>query len=442
MRHLLLLAIVALSIGCKSEPSEALLPENEAIKSAPVRKARPAYTSEEPREPSRKKAAPEPARPATVTTPEPSWFEDEDVGTIDIIREEDPIKQRYLEALELLEIDKNTEAIALLVENVKDAPKDPVNHWNLASVYLATEQGAAALPSLRKAVELDPKNVEYALTLAGVDLLLGNTEAAEALLGKLVKAHPEIADVHYQLGLLHLAAGRTTEALAAMKEAVARDATHAQAWTRLAILYVEAERWPEALAAVLKIQAAGEPEAAESVEFLHGQILGKMRRCEEAAKILGRAREQGQADMADLSEGECWLGKGDLDKALPPLLAVTTRTPDCHPCQLFLGDALFMKQDWEAALKAYESAAAIEPMDDKSRRQAGKCLLNLQRAGDAVSFLEDATKLAVEDPEAWELLGHAYVAAANKAEAWTVMERLEKLGAPERAKTIRQLLTN
>lgn len=445
MRPLLLLlllpALVAASIGCKSEPS--VLPQNEAIKVAPGRVIRAAHKPEEPREASGKDVvAPEPARPATVTAPKASWFDDEDIVSIEIIREEDPIKQRYLEALELLEIDKTAEAVSLLTENVKDAPEDPVNHWNLASVHLALEQGDAALPSLRKAVELSPDNVEYALTLAGVDLLLGNTEVAQAILGKLVKAHPEIADIHYQLGLLHLAAGRTTEALAAMKEAVARDPAHPEAWTRLAILYVEAERWPEALAAVEAIQAAGDPDAAESVEFLHGQVLARMRRCEEATKVLVRARDVGQADMADLSEGECWLGKGDLDKALPPLLAVAARTPDCHPCQLFLGDALFMKQDWEAALQAYKSAAAAEPGDDKSRRQAGKCLLNLQRPRDAVALLEEATKLAAEDPDAWELLGHAYVAAANRAEAWTVMERLEKLGAPEQAKTIRQLLTN
>ena len=444
MRRLLILALVAASVGCEGKPSEANLPPNEAIKPASRQVVvRPANTPEEPEEPSwTKTAASEPVRPATVTAPEPAWFEDEDVGTIEIIREEDPIKQRYQEALELLEIDKTAEAIVLLTENVKDAPEDPVNHWNLASVYLALEQGDAALPSLRVAVELDLKNVEYALTLAGVDLLQGNTEAAQTLLGELVKAHPEIADIHYQLGLLHLAGDRTTEALAAMKDAVSRDETHAQAWTRLAILHVEAERWPEALAAVLKIQEAGDVDAAEAVEFLHGQVLGKMRRCDEAAKVLVRARELEQDDMADLAEGECWLGKGDLDKALPLLLAVTTRTPDCHPCQLFLGDALFMKQDWEAALNAYKSAAAAEPGDHKSRRQAGKCLLNLQRPRDAVALLEEATKVAAEDPDAWELLGHAYVAAENKAEAWTVMERLEKLGAAEQAKIIRQLLTN
>jgi len=448
--RLLPLFVLALALGgCQEEskPGATPLPPNEAIKQGPPVKAagrtgEPPVKTKPARGPRRtvEGGAPAPKRPSTISAPEPEWYDREDVGNIEIIREEDPVTQRFKEALELLELDKVEQAVALLEENVTAAPDDPVNHWNLASVHLALEQGEAALPPLREAVELDPENAEYALTLAGVELLMGDAEAAETLLGDLLEAHPEIPDVHYQLGLLHLAAARTDAALAAMKEATRLDPGHPEALTRLAILHVEAREWPEALAAVGAVRAAGDPEAAEAVEFLHGQILGKLGRCKDAAKILVKAREVGQADLADLSEGECWLIKQAPDKALPLLKAAAERTPGCQPCQMFLGDAHFVLGSWSAAGEAYQAAAAAEPADWRSRRQAGKCCLNLQRPADAVPLLEAAVELAAEDAEAWELLGRAYAASGNKAEAWTVMERLEKLGATERAVTVRQIL--
>ena len=439
--------------GCADDaPKEtAPLPENAAVKSDPVPLGVVTTPSEAP-EPARPEDAPDaptpaPPWPAKVTppgsepAPEPEWFEKEDVGVIEIIAEEDPIEQRYKEALELLELDKVEQAIALLEENARDAPEDPINHWNLASVHLALEKGEAALPPLRKAVELAPENSEYALTLAGVELVMGNAAAAEVLLGTLVKTHPEIADIHYQLGLLHIAAARVEAALAAMQEAVRLEPKHPEAWTRLAILYVEAQRWPDALAAVEGVLAAGDPDAAESVEFLHGQVLGKLKRCEDAGKALAKAREVGQAELADLAEAECWLVKSDPDRALPLLQAATARNPACQPCQMFLGDSHFIKGEWGPAADAYRAAAAASAEDWRSRRQAGKALLNLQRPAESVPLLQAAVKLADKDAEAWELLGRAYVASGNKAEAWTVMERLEGLDAADRAKIIRQLLT-
>ena len=447
----LLLALVLSGCADAQKPTDTPLPPNEAVKvgNLPLRLAPPAPEETEPAADETARPGAEggavpsagPPRPATVSAPTPEWYDKEDVGTIEIIREEDPISQRFQEALELLEIDKVAQAIALLEENTRDAPDDPINHWNLASVHLALEHGEAALPPLRRAVELAPENTEYALTLAGVELVMGNPGAAEVIIGALAKSHPEIPDVHYQLGLLHIAAGRTDAALAAMQEATRLDPKHSEAWTRLAILHVEGQRWREALTAVEAVQAAGDPEGAQSVEFLHGQVLAKLGRCADAAEVLKKAREAGQTDLADLAEGECWLGKGDPDRALVLLQAAATRTPGCQPCQMFLGDAHLMKQEWDAAAAAYGAAAAAEPADWRSRRQAGKCFLNLQRPGDAVPMLEEAVKLAAKDPEAWELLGHAYLGAGNKAEAWTVMERLEALGAPDRAKIIRQLLT-
>ena len=463
MKHLLLgLVLTAIATaGCKDTPKPDAPPPpgDEAVNSSPPPEQSPPGAPERdfpsPLRTATPSAAtgPTPTRPATVSPPSEEWTKEiaappsddwikkEDVGTIEIIKEEDPIKQRYEEALELLEIDKTEQAILLLQENVTDAPDDAINHWNLASVHLALEQGEAALPPLRKTVELDPDNTEYVLTLAGVELLLGNADAAEALLTKLVKSHPEIADVHYQLGLLHLAAGRAEAAVAAMQETTRLEPKHPEAWTRLAILHVEAQRWPDALAAVEAVKLAGDPDAAEAVEFLHGQVVGKLGRCEDAAKMLVKAREVGQEDLADLAEGECWLVKNEPDKALPLLLAVTQRTPDCQPCQMFLGDVLFIKADWGAAADAYGAAAAASPEDWRSRRQAGKCFMNLQRPADAVPMLEAAVKLAAEDADAWELLGRAYVATGNRAETWTVMERLEKLGEADRAKAVRQLLT-
>jgi tetratricopeptide (TPR) repeat protein len=89
------------------------------------------------------------------------------------------------EALTDLQQDRLPEAEAGFRKLVELAPNDPFGHANLGLTLLRAGRFADALPELRRARELDPKNVETGLTLAKLYALTSRWNEATALLAEL-----------------------------------------------------------------------------------------------------------------------------------------------------------------------------------------------------------------------------------------------------------------
>ncbi|MCK5113669.1 MAG: tetratricopeptide repeat protein [Phycisphaerae bacterium] len=60
----------------------------------------------------------------------------------------------------------NAEAQALLMEQIRETPKNAQAHWQLGNLYLQTEQTSQGLAELRTAVNLQPEDLGYRMGLA------------------------------------------------------------------------------------------------------------------------------------------------------------------------------------------------------------------------------------------------------------------------------------
>jgi tetratricopeptide (TPR) repeat protein len=91
-------------------------------------------------------------------------------------------------------------------------PNDAVAHYQIAQIFEAQQNSAQALPSLERAVQLDPDFPEALIALGRARLTANRYEEAIALLEKAVQRAPQSESAHYALMLAYRNAGRREDA--------------------------------------------------------------------------------------------------------------------------------------------------------------------------------------------------------------------------------------
>ena len=91
---------------------------------------------------------------------------------------------------------------------VKDAPSDPKAHLKLAEILALRRDNAAALKSLDKAIELDPKLTTAFDRRGDAKLKLGQFAAAVADFDVVLKANPKLTPEHWRRGIALYYAGK------------------------------------------------------------------------------------------------------------------------------------------------------------------------------------------------------------------------------------------
>jgi TolB-like protein/Tfp pilus assembly protein PilF len=117
---------------------------------------------------------------------------------------------------------------------------------------------AAAEPTLKKAVALDPSNAETLYQLADVTACLGRLDEAIGMMRKVLVMEPLNASFHFYTGQFLMAAGRYGGAEAELKRAIELQPTMEAAQAMLATVYIQQHHLAAAMAAA---EAEPQPEA-------------------------------------------------------------------------------------------------------------------------------------------------------------------------------------
>ena len=134
----------------------------------------------------------------------------------------------------LLTVGRPAEAL----ETLKEHQLNTADHHSLkGSALNALGRPAEAIVSMRRAVELEPANEDYAYDLAGVLPKLEKAEAASAVLRKALKLFPASARMHSASGMLAYLTGRNTEAAREYETANKIEPRAADLWAALADVY-------------------------------------------------------------------------------------------------------------------------------------------------------------------------------------------------------------
>lgn len=91
-------------------------------------------------------------------------------------------------------------------------PNDAVAHYQIAQILEAQQKSTEALPSLERAVQLDPEFPEALIALGRARLAANRHDEAIALLEKAARLAPQSESAHYALMLAYRNAGRREDA--------------------------------------------------------------------------------------------------------------------------------------------------------------------------------------------------------------------------------------
>jgi cytochrome c-type biogenesis protein CcmH/NrfG len=121
-----------------------------------------------------------------------------------------------------------------------------------------------------------------------------------------------------------------------------------------------------------------------------------------------RMAEQDPSDEARwdaAQEGMELLGEGSVDLAIEELERVCLSDPRNEHALFFLGNALFEKESWDRALKAYLTVLELRPDHLGAMVATGHTLRMMGRGEQALRMARQAQARAPQDPDVLYLLG-------------------------------------
>lgn len=122
-------------------------------------------------------------------------------------------------AVDLLTGSDWTESERLLLEALRLAPDMAAAHHNLSVVYLNQRRLALALKHARRAVQLDPRDLESQVAVARLYSDMGKKDDALAEYRRIVDKFPEDWRAHISLGNALLERGDTEQAISHLEKA-------------------------------------------------------------------------------------------------------------------------------------------------------------------------------------------------------------------------------
>ena len=260
-----------------------------------------------------------------------------------------------------------------------------VAHAGKGDAFTASGQGAEAVASYRKAIELDPKNVTAQVGL--VYALIATNKAAEAKPIALKATEmdkssgPAFAALGYSISAEKKFDGNDpswSDAIAQAQQGVFLAPKNPQVQVVVAKLFEARGNYDQAQVAYLAALAAdpGYTPAKSAIimnNFRRGDIDGALKAAEELVKANPNSPE------ANKMYGEFLARKGQYKEAVPPLERATAAMPTNADAWAILAHSYHMTRSFEDGKNAYARAVELNPTNNEIKSNYG---LLLGMAGD------------------------------------------------------------
>jgi len=166
------------------------------------------------------------------------------------------------------ELTRDDEATAAIDLAITRDGKRAEFHYLKGVLAIYGEKHEAAIPSLRKAADLDPKNPDYRDRLARIYMAMDDDAKAETEFAALVKLDPKNIGGLVRLAIINRRREDYEAAIKFIEQARAIDPKNVEALQMAAVIYETGDRPGEHLAAVKKLA-----EVAPENEYALGRLL-------------------------------------------------------------------------------------------------------------------------------------------------------------------------
>jgi protein O-GlcNAc transferase len=240
------------------------------------------------------------------------------------------------------------------------APQVQAVHLDQARALKQQGQLAEALAICRRALALQPDDLEASLLLAEICVLQGDRAQAVALYSRIIELEPDQALAYYKRGNLLKDRAELESALADYDRAIALNPNYAHALCNRGVVLSGLNR-PEAALESYDRAVAAAPDDALAF-FNRAEVLRELRHWEEALASYGRAIAINPHYM------ESYFNRGVLlnelrrfAEALASLDQAVALKPDYPEAHLSRATALVGLRRYVAAIEAYEQVLKYKP---------------------------------------------------------------------------------
>ena len=218
------------------------------------------------------------------------------------------------------------QAVQALQNAIAADPNHIDAHYQLGEIYLeAMARTADAIPLLQKAIEMNPNYASARRLLGSAYLRQRHTDAAIHELQRAVAFNPSDPKNHYTLGLAYFRGGEFEKAIQHFKTVIERDAFHAKAHFHLGNAYLRMGQTAEGRVAL--------------------QTFEKLNQEEAQIKTIKRSLRDNPVDVKKWNQ---------------------------------LGRLLMERQEWEAAVDAFENCIGLDPQGTRNYEALGYLYLQLK----------------------------------------------------------------
>jgi tetratricopeptide (TPR) repeat protein len=251
----------------------------------------------------------------------------------------------------------------------------------------------AALAEFQKATELDPQLAVAFVDLGGVYIEKRDYAAAMPPLKRAIELSPDLEAAQRLLGYALLAQGYATEAIPHLEKAHAEDA--------LGIALLEAGKLPEAVT-VLQKALAQNPDDPELL-YYYGRASGLLSKqvfdqLEARFPDSARAHQMMAQDYAVLR---------DVPAAEREFVEALRQRPQTAGLHLQLGELYARAQQWDRAEEQFRLETEIQPGSAEAFYRLGEARLQLGKFHEAREALVHSDQLREDMPETLYQLGKA-----------------------------------
>ncbi len=242
------------------------------------------------------------------------------------------LQPHHPDALHLLGlVEFQTGAAHSAIERIRRAirvnGRVPMYHANMAAALAASGRGAEAQKAWRRALDLDPRNLQALTGLAGFESASGRKREAAALYGRAAAEAPGDPRILNNQGIALLESGAVAEAIEILQKVVAAAPGAGHPLYNLGNAYLAADRRAEARACYDR--AAGLLPGYADLWVARGRLARLDDDLEGALVAFRRAAELAPSNTGALSNaGNALMGLGRLDEAEASFRAALAVNPD------------------------------------------------------------------------------------------------------------------
>jgi tetratricopeptide (TPR) repeat protein len=271
---------------------------------------------------------------------------------------------------------QNKDALATLRRAVELLPRDAEAHANLGAELKSRGEWEAALVSLRQSLDLDPRNPDVLIDAADAQRSLGRAREAVTLYQLALEIDSGRGDAHNNLGNAFLELGENAAAVGCYRRALELRRNDAQVLCNL------------------------------------GNALRQVGELEEAMDCTRRAIQLAPGlSMAHNNLGLLHAARGERDAAITHYREALKHNPRYVEALINLGTALRLQGQRREALAAYQQAVQLDPTRADSLSNLGHTLLESRRVPEAAESFRNALVLQPD-----HVAAHLGLAAAQRVQ--------------------------